>query len=253
MLDLRGVTKRFEGVVALRDVGLTVRDGQIVSLIGPNGAGKTTLFNVVTGLFRPTGGQVVFQGRSLVGLKPSRIVGLGIARTFQSIRLFGGLSVLENVMAGRHCRTRAGVVAALLRRPGQRREEREIEAQALEVLRFVGLEAFADRVARSLPYGLQRRLEIARALATTPRLVILDEPACGTTLPEARDLMGLIERIRDAGVTVLLIEHNMRVVMEISDRIAVLDYGEKIAEGSPKEIQTHPRVIEAYLGRDEEL
>jgi branched-chain amino acid transport system ATP-binding protein len=253
MLELKRVGKRFGGVVAVRDLDLTVHRGEILSLIGPNGAGKTTIFNMITGLHAPSGGTIALDGQSLVGLPPNRIVRLGIARTFQNIRLFQTLTVLDNVMAGLHCRTKAGAIAAMLRPPGQRREEAEIRQAAGEWLDFVGLRDQTDHVAGSLPYGVQRRLEMARALATSPRLLILDEPAAGTTIGETRDLMTLIGKVRAAGITVLLVEHNMRVVMEISDRIAVLDHGEKIAEGPPARIQADARVIEAYLGRDEEL
>jgi branched-chain amino acid transport system ATP-binding protein len=253
LLELKAVTKTFGGLVAVRDFDLTVRSGEVASIIGPNGAGKTTLFNVITGLYRPDAGSIILEGRSIAGLQPNRIVRLGIARTFQNIRLFRGLSVLENAMAGRHCRTRAGAIAAVVRPASQRREEAEIRAHALEWLRFVGLESLADSMARSLPYGLQRRLEMARALATAPRLLILDEPAAGTTLQETRELMALIGKVRATGMTVLLIEHNVQVVMEVSDRIAVMDHGEKIAEGPPEAIRVDPRVIEAYLGRDEDL
>lgn len=251
IIRVEGISKHFGGIRALHEVSLSVRKGEILGLIGPNGAGKTTLFNILTGLYTASSGQLWFNNQTMLGMKPHQVLQLGIARTFQNIRLFADMSVLENVMVGRHARTHAGIIGAILRNRGTRIEEAAIRQRAQELLALVGITRHSNTLAKNLSYGDQRRLEIARALATDPQVLALDEPAAGMNPAERDTLKQLIRTLRDQlGLTLIVIEHDVKLMMSLCDRIAVLDFGEKIAEDVPAQIRTNPRVISAYLGAE---
>jgi branched-chain amino acid transport system ATP-binding protein len=251
MLELKGITQIFGGVTALKDVSFSVNQGEITGVIGPNGAGKTTLFNIATGIYSQTSGQVIFEGRDISGLPAERLARLGMVRTFQNIELFGKMTVLENVMVGLHSRSSSGLFACSFKMPWAIREEQRIRDEAHQWLQFVGIDDLAQLEANNLPFGRGRLLEIARAMACNPRMILMDEPAAGLNSQETLGLAELIRRIRDRGITVVLVEHDMELVMDICDRIVVLNLGQKLTEGTPREIQDNPEVIAAYLGDDD--
>jgi branched-chain amino acid transport system ATP-binding protein len=250
LINATRVVKRFGGLMAVNKMDFNLEKGEIVSIIGPNGAGKTTFFNTITGIYKPEEGQILFNGKSLIGLRPDQIAERGISRTFQNIRLFSNMSVIENILVGMHPHLKQSAIDSLLRLPSFKKEELASEKKAEELMEYVGVKGVGNELAKNLPYGAQRRVEIARALAADPLLLLLDEPTAGMNPLETEDAIKLFRRIRDEkGITVLLIEHDMRVVMNISERISVMDYGEKLAEGTPAEIRANPRVVEAYLGK----